>query len=522
MARPGSRQSAGADGTRFGENEIAPNHSLPPLRAPLSVGSLIDGKYRLESLLGEGGMGSVWAAHNLQLDVPVAIKLLRPGNDQALLSERLKIEARAAARLVHPAIVRVFDVDTSESGDPFIVMELLGGESLANVLERGRISGTSAVQLLLPIAEGLELAHARGIVHRDLKPHNVMLAEDGERIQPKLLDFGIAKLTSGALPSSSLTDTGITVGSPDYMSPEQARGSNDVDYRADIWSFCVVLYEAVTGATPFDGDNYNALMRSIVEDEPAPLPLDENLDQGLADLILWGLSKDRAARPGSVHELGRELARWLLDRGVKEDACGAPLGPKWITRVAQRSAPVIHVDEPVTTDAPSLGTRPPPIVRTDTLVSPRLSGAVVRDATPSVGGATTPSAARRWWLIGAALLVTAGIFWTLRTKPAPNLHDLATSGASTAAKRFELETQARPEPSAPSVEIAATPPQPPSASAQPTLTDSVLNGGNSAPLGSSPARARDSKPHPDSAKPLPAARPASNVHDERRELLQAY
>jgi serine/threonine protein kinase len=519
MARPGSPQSAGANGTRFGESEIEPNQGLPPLRAPLAAGSLIDGKYRLDSLLGEGGMGTVWAAHNLQLDVPVAIKLLRPGNDQALLSERLKIEARAAARLVHPAIVRVFDVDTSESGDPFIVMELLRGESLADVLERGRISGASAVQLLLPIAEGLELAHARGIVHRDLKPHNVMLAEEGERMQPKLLDFGIAKLTSEALLNGSLTETGITVGSPDYMSPEQARGSNDVDYRADIWSFCVVLYEAVSGTTPFDGENYNALMRSILEDEPAPLPLDESLDQGLADLILWGLSKDRTARPGSVHELGRELARWLLDHGVKEDVCGAPLGPKWITRVAQKSAPVIHVDGPDA--APPVVSRPPPIVRTDTLVSPRLSGAVVRDATPAVGAAATSPGARRWWLIGAGLLVASGIVWMLRTKSAPNLDGAAASGASTAATRVELEAQPRPEPSAAPVEIATTPPEPP-ASALPVATESALNSHNSAPLGSSSARTRDSKPHPDGSKPLPAARPTSNVHDERRELLQAY
>src|SRR5206468_1627544 len=119
--------------------------------------------------------------------------------------------------------------------------------------------------------------------------------------------------------------------------------------------FSVVLYEAVTGETPFEGDNYNALMRAIVEDEPAPLQLDENVDSGLAELILWGLSKDRSERPGSIQELGRELARWLIDRHVNEDVCGALLGPKWITRVAEKSVSVVqlHPLEPATPAPPT-------------------------------------------------------------------------------------------------------------------------------------------------------------------------
>jgi serine/threonine protein kinase len=161
MPRSASKGGIGADGTRFGEEQPPERDAKTP-----DIGAVIEGKYRLECVIGEGGMGSVWRAHHLQLDTPVAIKLLRAGPDHAVSSARLKIEARAAARLTHPAIVRVFDVDTTEANDPFIVMELLDGESLSDVLDRGPLSGVQAVQLLLPIAEALVLAHSKGIAHR--------------------------------------------------------------------------------------------------------------------------------------------------------------------------------------------------------------------------------------------------------------------------------------------------------------------------------------------------------------------
>jgi eukaryotic-like serine/threonine-protein kinase len=516
MARSASKESIAADGTRFGDGEVGADVVEALRGSRLRAGSVIDGKYRLERVLGEGGMGSVWCAHHLQLDLPVAIKLLRSGPDNVTLSERLKLEARASAQLVHPAIVRVFDVDTSEHGEPFIVMELLGGENLADLLDRGRLSCVSAVQLLLPIAEALALAHAKGIVHRDLKPPNVFLAQEGERMQPKLLDFGIAKLTSPQH-SGSLTDTGVSVGSPDYMSPEQARGSRDIDHRADIWSFSVVLYEAVTGSTPFEGDNYNALMRAIVEDEPAPLPIDDNLDQGLADLISWGLAKDRSQRPGSIQELGRELARWLIDRGVTEDVCGSPLGPKWITRVAQKSVPVIQLDAP----EPA---KPAPVVRTGTLVSARNSNSVVRE--PRQEPRSKRLAFRRplgWVLAAAALAVGGGLAWGLAGRA--SLEGRGVSGpvvgspspAVQKAPRVGPSLEQQPgaigvAPTAPApTEVVSTKPSPSAAS--PSLLHSATAG------------VPQSKPHdgkPAAAAAPSATKPARDVHDETRELLQAY
>jgi eukaryotic-like serine/threonine-protein kinase len=303
-------------------------------REPLArVGSVIAGKYRLESLLGEGGMGEVWRAFHLQLEAPVAIKVLRGGENVSELSERLRVEGRAVAKLVHPNIVRVFDIGETESGEPFIVMELLHGETLGAILERGALAPISALQLLLPIAEALSLAHSRGVVHRDLKPDNIVIADEGSVVQPKLLDFGIAKVRSAlASGAPALTLTGTLLGSPDYMSPEQAHGRADIDERSDVWSFCVVLYEAIAGQAPFQGESCHAVLRSVAYEEHLPLMMVADVDAALSEIVQRGLAKDRELRPASIFELGRELAAWLWEHGVYEDAAGCSLEAKWLAR----------------------------------------------------------------------------------------------------------------------------------------------------------------------------------------------
>jgi serine/threonine protein kinase len=315
-------------GTRLAGVE---RHTAPP-SGRYVPGSLLSGKYQLDELLGEGGMGSVWRATNLLLGLPVALKLIRADLDRGALRARLQLEARSAAKLGHPAIVRVFDVGESEFGDPFIVMELLQGETMASMLTRGRMSGAQAVQLLLPIIDALGMAHARGIVHRDLKPDNVMIALEDQHVQPKILDFGIAKLTDPRDSDHKLTEAGTVVGSPDYMSPEQARGSDDVDASTDIWSICVVLYESVTGCPPFGASNYNALLRAIVEDQPQSIVACAAGDEALWTIIQRGLAKDRRHRHATMNELGQALAAWLLSHGVREDASGASIESKWLGR----------------------------------------------------------------------------------------------------------------------------------------------------------------------------------------------
>jgi serine/threonine-protein kinase len=303
-----------------------------------SQNRVIAQKYRLDTLLGEGGMGAVWRAFNLQLEAPVAIKLLRSGLDSQELGERLRVEARAAAKLVHPNIVRVFDVGEAETGEPFIVMELLDGESLREILARGPLLPVNAVQLLLPVAEALSLAHSRGVVHRDIKPDNIFIADVGETLQPKLLDFGIAKVTStAAAGGATLTSTGTVLGSPEYMSPEQALGRADIDHRSDVWSFCVVLYEALSGRTPFSGSTAQAILRSVVEDAVVPLDVSAGIDAKLSDVISRGLSKDRSHRPQSMFDLGQALAAWLFEQGALEDAAGAGLEYKWLGRAPENA-----------------------------------------------------------------------------------------------------------------------------------------------------------------------------------------
>jgi serine/threonine-protein kinase len=299
-------------------------------------GYVIAGKYALEAELGEGGMGVVWRARNLDLDAPVAIKLLRTDESRKVLGSRLLQEARAAARLGHASIVRVFDVGYTEGGDPFLVMELLSGQSLGALLEDGPLEATRVVQILLPIADALSVAHAKGFVHRDLKPDNVFVSESDGQVQPKLLDFGIVKVTERP-GHNKLTLLGTILGSPDYMSPEQARGRDDIDYRSDIWSFCVTLYQCVSGYLPFEGDNANELLQSIVEAPPAPLS-EHECDVELWRIIERGLAKNRDARFRSMNQLGSELADWLRKRGVYEDACGKPLQRNRVSTPAEQAS----------------------------------------------------------------------------------------------------------------------------------------------------------------------------------------
>jgi len=204
------------------------------------------------------------------------------------------------------------------------------GETLAALIGReARLPAIRAVQTLLPIIDGLRLAHDKGIVHRDIKPDNVFLAADAlGRHQPKLLDFGIAKVDKQV--DGRLTQVGAVLGSPDYMSPEQALGLDDIDERTDVWSLCVVLYEAITGKVPFEKPNYNALMHAIINEEPIPSVERGAGDKGLWQIIAHGLRKQREERFPSVTELGEALALWLYEHGIKEDLSGNSIRAVWL------------------------------------------------------------------------------------------------------------------------------------------------------------------------------------------------
>lgn len=330
------------------ETLLLAHESLPDARpgnddAPLSVayrkGELIGDKYELIRLLGEGGMGVVWLARNRALGAEVALKLLRAGQRSPTMERRMLKEAQAVARLGHPAILRVFDFGTSRLGDPYMVMELLDGEDLGRTLERnGRLSPIKAVRTLLPVLHALGTAHQKDIIHRDLKPENIFLTTtDSGYVQPKVVDFGIVKTSEPDI--DRLTRVGAVMGTPAYLSPQQARGE-DVDQRADIWAASVVLYEMLTCRLPFEGSNYNALMRAIIEDAPPPLS-----SFGVDAAPLWailerGLAKNASARWPSMATFGGALASWLLAQGETDDISGASLRAAW-----QQGPSAAHPDD---------------------------------------------------------------------------------------------------------------------------------------------------------------------------------
>ena len=500
------------------ERDIFP--SAPQSSTKYLAGDVIARKYRLVRLLGEGGMGAVWLADNITLDVQVAIKLIRREIATAETSERLLQEARAAARLGHPSIVRVFDFGETEQEDPYIVMEVLHGESLGSILSRkGRLPATNAVRTLLPVASALATAHAKGIVHRDLKPDNILLVDaEGGAITPKLVDFGIAKFRRDGIQRGP-TQAGTVVGSPDYMSPEQARGQEDVDERADVWAFSVVLYETITGSRPFDGPNYNALLTSIINDPPTP-----TVDYGAGDPELWqilekGLAKKSAQRWQTMREIGVALANWAIDRGIVTDVAGGSLAAHWLVDAARMASNPSLVGDRLS--LPDIGVLTPPSLRradVATLAPPSPAFAtpgVERTSTPAPGepapveeavappspaaAPPTPAAApaigargRLVWIGAALVVVLVAAVAVARAPPSPAP---AADGASAPSAAV---TRAEPT-SAPSAGVAA--PATAGPTAEPTASAA------SAPPDTTPAASAPA-PHPGNAHPPGAPKTA--------------
>lgn len=284
-------------------------------------------------------MAEVWAATNLLTDREFALKLVLPSlAKRPEIVQRFLQEARATGRLKHPAIVDVFDVGQAEDGRPFMVMELLEGQTLDQRLtRRGPLTSLEAAAIMAQVARALQHAHYAGIVHRDLSSANVFLvASRRGQAWPKVLDFGVSKLM-GELDSRVRTDSGSVVGSPAYMSPEQAQGSEDVDARTDIWALGVLLYECLTGRTPFAARNYNALMLAIMTVPHSPVrQLRPDVPQELCEIIESCLVKDPAARLESAGLAAARLQRAAHVLGEGRDAPGPrrraadrlPLPPK--------------------------------------------------------------------------------------------------------------------------------------------------------------------------------------------------
>jgi eukaryotic-like serine/threonine-protein kinase len=266
------------------------------------------GAYVLEHRLGQGGMAAVFAGRHRALGKRVAIKMLLPHNAaRAEIARRFVREGEAAARLDHPHVVGVSDVGTDARGAPFLVMEYLDGEDLGALLKRrGRLDVEQTADLLIPVLSAVAAAHDAGIVHRDLKPQNIFLARERNEVVPKVLDFGISKLLDGD--NLDLTGTGAILGTPYYISPEQAQGVRKLDARTDQFSLGVIMYECVTGKRPFDGSSLYSVIANIVSVPHAPpRKLVHPLEPRFEAIVNRALAKDPGARFADARAFGRAL-----------------------------------------------------------------------------------------------------------------------------------------------------------------------------------------------------------------------
>src|SRR5512133_2505564 len=308
--------------------------ALPPAAEAQDpwLGRTVEGKFRIEALVGQGGMGRVYRARHLTLDRPVVLKMLHKAySSDPQIVQRFQREARAASRLDHPNSIAVLDFGEADDGTLFMAMEYLGGKDLGRVLaEEFPLGEPRIARIGAQILSALAEAHARGIVHRDLKPENVMVEpRRGEPDFVKVLDFGIAKITAPGANEPKLTQAGLVCGTPEYMSPEQARGA-DIDLRSDLYSMGVILYQLTTGALPFASDTPVGYLTKHLSEQPVPAR-DRNpeveVSPALDAVIARALEKDPAARFASADEMRAALLACV------EPAAAAP------ERTARLAAP---------------------------------------------------------------------------------------------------------------------------------------------------------------------------------------
>jgi serine/threonine protein kinase len=410
----------------------------------VSAGAILAGKYRLIGLIGRGGMGSVWKAEHLGWEAPVAIKLMNvTHNPQALA--RFQREARLAAGLRSPHVVQVLDDGVDElSGAPFIVMELLEGESLAERLGRvKRMRPEVVAQVITQIARALGRAHEVGLIHRDLKPDNILLVRNDDEEVVKVLDFGIAKFTTTEDRIEDSTLAGHVMGTPAYMSPEQLTSQREIDHRSDLWSLAVIACECMTGVRPFEGDNLVSLAFKICANNPPRPSTLGPVPEGFDDWFLRAIAQDPRDRFASAKLMAEEL------RGL----CGQlPMfyTPEGATPIAHATSaqtelePVIELTRRV--DTPKRLPHEPLWSITE------LASVLPTERPPS---SRVPEAARGWLalLVGLALFAGALAFW----QPQPLRDVAARFGRWSLELRERLRAAAEPTRGSTTTKLSNTP-----------------------------------------------------------------
>lgn len=281
---------------------------------PLSIGHVVDGKYRVVRPIAEGGMGAVFEAEDVRDRRRVAIKALLPAlARQPEIMERFEREARVARLVRSPNLVEFLDLGALPTGERFIVMEYLDGESMQTRLEKlGPMPVKEVLRFCFGLLDGLAKVHDAGVVHRDINPHNIYFAKRPSGEVVKLIDFGLAKIESEEATQKRLTLPGSVLGTPHFMSPEQARGMmHEVDARSDLYAIGVVMYRAVTGHLPFRSPSYVELAMKInTETPPSPLDLVPGLDGNFVAIIQKAMARDKAKRFGSARELLGAIGNW--------------------------------------------------------------------------------------------------------------------------------------------------------------------------------------------------------------------
>jgi serine/threonine protein kinase len=290
------------------------------LQGLLPTGTTIEDKYRIEGIIGVGGMGVVYRAEQTKINRLVALKMLLPEYTvYPDLVARVEREARTAGQIDHPNVVTITDLGVTTEFGPYIAMELLRGQELATVVENagGRMEPADAVDVIRQVLAGLEAAHKKGVIHRDLKPENIFLSTDDEgKRRVKVLDFGISKLRDDK-ELNSLTRTGTVMGTPQFMAPEQAAGARDQDARIDLYSTGAVLYAVLCNGLPFEAENYNLLISEILNKAPIQiLQRNASLDPRLASIVMKSIAKKPEARYQSAREMADALSYWYENRNA--------------------------------------------------------------------------------------------------------------------------------------------------------------------------------------------------------------
>ncbi|MBX3215587.1 MAG: protein kinase [Labilithrix sp.] len=370
---------------------------------PTSIepGTVIDGKYRVVRRIGEGGMGTVFEGENVRIERRVAIKVLHDHvASSSEFAQRFEREARASARIGSPHVCDVLDLGDLPNGERFIVMEFLDGESLEDRLDKTTLTAAELAPIAFEILEGLGTMHQAGVVHRDLKPANVFLARGrGKSEIVKILDFGVAKILPRADEPGEMTSTGMMMGTPLYMSPEQARGARDVDGRTDLYAASVIFYRALTGAMPHTGDNLHELLFKIVLEEPRPIrELVPDVDEEFAALVTKGLARDAEQRYGSAREFQEALSAWGAAQGRASLAFAVtlPSEPPPLRNVSG-GYPVSRLRPPITGPQPraeAVGPPTPALAKTQTETTAS-TPAAKSGGTPIVWSEDAPEIAKR-------------------------------------------------------------------------------------------------------------------------------